>query len=368
MIVLASSSTVSFLALSGILKLVDLNLEPRPSAKLASVAVGPHVNGGVLGFDAPELFRLDAELPVAALDSELLDLCFVLPFTATDWSYFEFVLFVDEPSDCSLWSSDRIGEGVAKLDRPEVDSDGDGVRVLLRFLKSSPLSRAGVLVLLATAAEASRGDEAEAGCLRVTSVADKLFVLLVRLRDLLSFLGTRILGSSGFGFELPEGLDILEVELEEWDEREAFLFWLLDEEDLLVALLDLGLLDVDGLGLLLTTAVRTLSFLAWELGVLLPDRLASEGGLFVLSDLTEVSSTDEVELFSLAFLVPAEGETSLSVSLMSEVCLLKSAEGVDDWVILRLADGGCMVLVGVLWRELIAVVWFGVLVRIYKIY
>jgi len=80
--ILASSSELSFLALSGILKLVDLNLEPRPRAKLASVAVGP-VNGGVFSFEEPEFFRLERPV-VVALDSELLDLCFSLFFTVTE--------------------------------------------------------------------------------------------------------------------------------------------------------------------------------------------------------------------------------------------------------------------------------------------
>ena len=103
----------------------------------------------------------------------------------------------------------------------------------------------------------------------------------------------------------------------------------------------------EGLGLLFMTAVRTLSFLVCRVGVLLSDRL-SVGAFLLFSDLTEVSSTEDEELFSLTFLVPPPDEDTYMSLSMSDVCRLKSAEGVDDWVILRLAEGGCMVLVGVL--------------------
>jgi hypothetical protein len=73
-----SSSSLPFLLFSafGILKLVDLKLEPRPSAKLAKLEDEAR-SGGVFGLDEPldnalKLLLLDAS------DSELLDRCFAL--------------------------------------------------------------------------------------------------------------------------------------------------------------------------------------------------------------------------------------------------------------------------------------------------
>jgi len=106
---------------------------------------------------------------------------------------------------------------VARLDKPEADNDGDGVRVLLRFLEISPLSKAGVLVLLAidALAEVPRsGEEAELGCLSAISVADKLLVLLLRLRDLFSLFEIRTLASSAPDFDLikfPEEEAVFEL-------------------------------------------------------------------------------------------------------------------------------------------------------------
>jgi len=89
------------------------------------------------------------------------------------------------------------------------------------------------------------------------------------------------------------------------------------------------LLFEEELELLLITAVSTLSFLVC-VGVLLPDELSLEGFL-IFSDLTEVSSTEDDELLSLTFLVPLppDEDTTFSLSI-SDVCRLKSADGVDD--------------------------------------
>lgn len=72
----------------------------------------------------------------------------------------------------------------------------------------------------------------------------------------------------------------------------------------------------------------------------------------------EVSSTEDEELLSLTFLVPPDELTLFDVSLFStnDVWRLKSPLGVVDWVILRLALGGWMLLeVGVLLAD-----WLGV--------
>lgn len=73
-----SSSSLSRLLFSalGILKLVDLKLEPRPSAKLARLEFAE--SGGVFGFEEPDESGLKLDLPDVDVesDSELLERCF----------------------------------------------------------------------------------------------------------------------------------------------------------------------------------------------------------------------------------------------------------------------------------------------------
>lgn len=94
-----SSSSLSRLLFSalGILKLVDLKLEPRPSAKLAKLELAE--SGGVFGFDEPVVSGLKLDLLDVESDSELLDRCF-LP-VLVDCSYLGWLLEL-EVSDCSL--------------------------------------------------------------------------------------------------------------------------------------------------------------------------------------------------------------------------------------------------------------------------
>lgn len=143
-----SSSSLSRLLFSalGILKLVDLKLEPRPSAKLARLELA--VSGGVFGFEEPlnRGLKLDlADVDAVESDSELR--CF-RPILVVEGSYFGWLLEL-ELSDCSNWSSERIGDGVARFDIADEDK-GDGVLVLLKFFEISPANSPmpGVLVFL----------------------------------------------------------------------------------------------------------------------------------------------------------------------------------------------------------------------------
>lgn len=178
------------------------------------------------------------------------------------------------------------------------------------------------------------GDDEELGCFKGISVAERLLVLLVKLapaRDLsLSCFDVRIFRLSsdmGFGFRLP-GVSVLVLCGDELlNEELDFLFWLFE------GLLAPDLILLDGLGLLLMTAVNTLSFFC--VGVLRP----LESCFFVVfsDDLTvEVSSTEEDEDFSLTFFTELEEEMevillvkAVSVSIR-DVCRLKSTAEVED--------------------------------------
>lgn len=109
----------------------------------------------------------------------------------------------EEASECSLCSSDAIGDGVARLDNADEDN-GDGVRVLFKFFEISAdrIPSPGVLVLPAFIEfPDNNGDEDELGCFRGISVADKLFVLFDKL-ELDRFLLESFEETTGFIFKL----------------------------------------------------------------------------------------------------------------------------------------------------------------------
>lgn len=235
---------------------------------------------------------------------------------------------------------------------------GDGVLVLLKFFEISPASKPipGVLVFLSGFIELpdKSGDDEELGCLRAISVADRLFVLLDKLvLDLLGSLPFEIrtfMLSSLTDFTLRPGDDSLSFDRRLELLLEDFLFWF---SDLLELLLDLLLILGLPLPLLLLLRALESDFFKIRGCPFLPS-----SGFLVF---WEVSSTEEEELFSLTFLTPTDEVILVFMSLLfsiSDVWRLKSPLGVVDWVILRLALGGWMLLlleVGVLLAD-----WLGV--------
>lgn len=236
---------------------------------------------------------------------------------------------------------------------------GDGVLVLLKFFEISPASKPipGVLVFLSGFIELpdKSGDDEELGCLRAISVADRLFVLLDKLvLDLLGSLPFEIrtfMPSSLTDFTLRPGDDSLSFDRRLELLLEDFLFWF---SDLLEPLLDLLLILGLPLPLLLLRALES-DFLEIRGCPFLPS-----SGFLVF---WEVSSTEEEELLSLTFLTPPDEEILVVMSLLfstSDVWRLKSPLGVVDWVILRLALGGWILLLLELEVGVLLADWLGV--------